>query len=295
MPWLRLSLTTSSENIEPVIDLLQRFAATSISISPADNNEPLFAEPNTIPGYWQQSTISALLHPDLDMDIVTACLRNLVGVENLRDHKLERVADKNWVKEFQASHGPLIIADKLCICPDWEQPPGTDLITVRLDPGLAFGTGTHPTTRMCLGWLVQNTVQDRSLLDFGCGSGVLALAAAQLGAGIVEAVDIDPQAVSACRQNIDKNCLQDRVAVSLLTDFEPRRYDILIANILYKPLLQLGRDFSDYVRPGGQIVLSGLLAVQAEECNEYYRQWFNMQDPLYEDEWALLTGNRKQI
>lgn len=299
MPWLRLTIITPAEVVDSVVDLLERFSAEAISVSAA-SDEPLFAEGVTTSeqvGYWQQNKISALLHPDLELDIVIASLRNQLGEKNLLQHHIEVVQDKNWVGEFEATHGALLIRETLCICPSWDTPPAPDLITIQLDPGLAFGTGTHPTTQLCLQWLVDNKdmLNNSSFIDYGCGSGVLALAAAKLGVQHAIAVDIDPQAIIASRANVKKNALENHIVISDVVDFDGQSVDVLMANILCGPLLELAAKFANYVVTDGQIVLSGLLATQVEACSECYSQWFEMHEPVFIDEWAMLSGVRKQV
>ena len=182
---------------------------------------------------------------------------------------------------------------RLHIIPSWLSPPtDDDKPSIIIDPGLAFGTGTHVTTALCLEWLAQNNIEGKSIIDYGCGSGILALAAARLGADKVFAVDTDPQAIAAAQFNIRRNHFEKVISVSSPDQLSLIEVDILIANILMGPLLELASIFSVLVRPDGQLVLSGILATQVEECLATYSRWFKMSDPKFRDEWAVLHGYR---
>ena len=292
MAWLQLTLECDGETAEKLSVLLEQFGAISISLSAACD-EILLAEGIPVPaGFWKRTRLSALLHEDTDLDILLVCLRNCAGPDRIRAHRIEMIGDRDWVSEVQKAHGPLIFGGRLCICPGWCEPPAHIPHLIRLDPGLVFGTGGHETTAMCLEWLVQNDVAGRTVIDYGCGSGVLALAAAALGAKHVYAVDIDPQALQATRENIERNRMQNRITVTAPGGSKLPVVDMLLANVLLEPLLKLAPEFAGLVCPGGALVLSGLLNVQAEECLAAYQTWFNMKPPLYRREWSFLQGVR---
>jgi len=293
MAWLQLTLECDGEAAEKLSGLLEQFGAVSISLSAA-SSDILVAEGILAPaGFWKRTRLSALLHEDTDLDILLVCLRNCVEPEQIHAHRIEAVADRDWVGEVQKAHGPLIFGERLCICPGWCEPPPQIPHLIMLDPGLAFGTGGHDTTAMCLEWLAQNDIADRIVVDYGCGSGVLALAAAALGARHVYAVDIDPQSVQAARDNTVRNRMQGTVTVAFPDEIKFPVADMIIANVLLGPLLRLAPEFAVMVVTGGALVLSGLLAVQVEECLAAYQTWFNMQAPWYRREWALLQGVRR--
>ncbi len=185
----------------------------------------------------------------------------------------------------------MVFGERLCICPGWLKPPDGYQHIITLDPGLAFGTGGHPTTSLCLEWLARQELTGRSVIDYGCGSGILALAAARLNAGKVYAVDIDLQAVAAARNNAGRNKLEE-ITIGAAEEVDLPASDILIANILLTPLLAFAPKFSTLVKAKGDIVLSGILASQAEECLAAYGRWFKMDEPEFRNEWAMLHGVR---
>jgi ribosomal protein L11 methyltransferase len=294
MTWLQLTLDCERKAVERLCTLLERFSAVSISLSAA-SGEAMLAEGISLrENFWERTRISALLHADTDLDILLACLRNCAGADQILGYQIEMIGDRDWVSEVQQSHRPQVFGDRLCICPGWCSPPDNIPHLIMLDPGLAFGTGGHDTTAMCLDWLVQNDVTGRVVIDYGCGSGVLALAAAALGASHVYAVDIDPQALTATRSNAVRNQMQFNITVAHPGEIDLPIADILLANVLLRPLLELAPEFARLTGDGGAVVLSGVLAVQSEECLAAYQTWFNMDTPWYRKEWALLHGIRMQ-
>ncbi len=293
MPWLNLTVETDPDHSDALAEFFQQFSAQAVSFSAA-SDEPLFDEPGGRPRtHWQRTRVSALFPADIDLDILLVCLRDRIGADHIYSREIQAVADQNWVSAYRQQQQALIFADRLCICPSWCEPPPGKFATVILDPGLAFGTGTHPTTGLCLDWLAQQDLAGRSVIDFGCGSGILALAAARLGAAAVTAVDIDPQALEACRCNAEQNGLAAHIDIVHADRMNTPTADILLANVLFNPLLQLADEFAQRVRPGGRLVLSGLLPDQAQACLAAYDRCFNMQAPVFRDEWALLQGTRR--
>jgi ribosomal protein L11 methyltransferase len=292
MSWLQLELETHQAQAEELSDLLEQFGAVSVTLT-ASSDEPVFDAEGETKKLWDKTKLIALLHPDSDLDIILVCLRDRIGAENIFSHKIELIKDKDWVSEFKASHQPLIFSSRVCICPSWCEPPENNLPTLILDPGLAFGTGSHPTTSLCIEWLAGNDVADKIVIDYGCGSGILAMVAALLGAKQVYAVDIDEQALQAARENIDRNKLSEKIIVSHVDNASLPVTDILLANILMNPLKGLMEEFSALTGSGGDIVLSGLLHVQAEECLEAYASCFNMDEPVFNQEWTRLHGIKK--
>lgn len=293
MSWLQLTLESDFESAEQLSELLEQFAAVSVSLSPV-SNEKIFGqaiEKDSL--LWQQTRIIALLHEDTDLDTLLVCLRNRVGADRIGRHEISILEDRDWVGEYRLGHGVKIFADRLCVCPSWCEIPKDDIATIILDPGLAFGTGTHETTAACLEWLAQSDLKEKSVIDYGCGSGILALAAVKLGAGKVYAVDIDPQALQASEENAKRNEITDQLVIAHPDDIQLPVVDVLLANVLLNPLQGLARHFADLVKPSGDLVLSGLLSTQAEECLEAYQSWFNMDQPVFKQEWSLLHGTRR--
>lgn len=291
MPWLRLNLEVAAAQVEAVTEFLEQFNAESISFQPV-SGEPRFAGVGEEPVPWRTTSISAVIDTGTDMDILLVCLSNRIGAANIFNQRIEQLEDRDWAACYKKDLAPLVFADRLCICPSWLSPePGFEH-TVILDPGLAFGSGTHATTRMCLDWLACNEINDSIVIDYGCGSGILALAAARLGARYVYAVDIDPQALAAARENTRINNLGASITIlgSGAATLQPA--DILIANILLQPLLELADLFNTLVTEHGRIVLSGILSTQVQECLDTFGHWFKMGPTLYHDEWALIYGRR---
>jgi len=294
MAWLRLTLDCDRKAVETLSDLLEKFGAVSVSLSALSPETVLANGIELKEELWARTRISALLHEDTDLDILLVCLRNHAEPDWIHGHQIEVVGDRDWVSEVQQSLRPQIFGNRLCICPGWCSPPAEIPHLIMLDPGLAFGTGGHDTTAMCLDWLVQNDITGKVVIDYGCGSGVLALAAAALGARQVYAVDIDPQALAASRVNAERNRRQQNITVAHPDEIKLPVADILLANLLLGPLLQLAPEFARLVCASGSVVLSGLLVVQSDECLAAYQSWFNMVQPWYRREWVLLHGTRKQ-
>jgi len=293
MAWLQLTFESNRESANTLSELLEQFGAVSVSLS-ASSNELLFGQGSSkSEDLWEQTRVTALLHEDTDLDTLIVVARNRVGADQIRQHQIELIEDRDWVSEYQQTHGPRIFGDQLCICPGWCTPPDHIPNILMLDPGLAFGTGTHDTTGMCLDWLVDHDVCGKQVIDYGCGSGILALAALKLGAAHAWAVDIDAQALEATRANADRNQLSDQITIMHPDAIELPVVDMLLANVLLNPLKILATKFAGLVSADGVVVISGILATQAEECLAAYQSWFNMQTPVFRREWALLEGTRK--
>ena len=289
MAWLQLELETNQAQAEELSELLEQFGAVSVSLT-ASSDDPVFDAEGETKKLWHKTRLTALLYPDTDLDIMLVCLRDRIGADNIFSHKIELLKDKDWVSDFKAEHQPLIFSDRVCISPSWHELPENNLPTLILDPGLAFGTGSHPTTALCIEWLAENDITDKTVIDYGCGSGILAMVAALLGAKEVYAVDIDNQALQAARDNISRNKLSDKILVDHVNQISLPETDILLANILMNPLKELVEKFTGLTKTGGHIILSGLLHVQADECLASYSSCFNMDAPVFNSEWTRLHG-----
>jgi ribosomal protein L11 methyltransferase len=290
MGWLRLTVSSDASHIEDIGALLEQFGAVSLSYTPV-TDEPLFDEGGRGGEFWQETAVVALLDEDVDLDILMACIQNRVGREHIHAHNIMPLQDEDWLERYKTGHHPLVFGGRLCVCPGWCEPPPDIEHVIRLDPGLAFGSGSHDTTRLCLEWLAGRDLAGKRVIDYGCGSGILGLAALAMGAEHVQAVDIDAQALLATRENAVRNALSGRIT-TVRPDSVEGATDLLIANILLNPLLQLAPRFAGLVAHGGDLVLSGLLAHQTGECLAAYRPWFNMQEPRFSNEWAMLRGYR---
>ncbi|MFT5131764.1 MAG: ribosomal protein L11 methyltransferase [Gammaproteobacteria bacterium] len=291
MSWLRLTLECNAAYVDVLSKLFEQFDAVAVS-SEAMSEEQMYAGVGDDPVYWNRTAVSALFDDSIDLDILLACSRNRIGTDNLTNSRVEVVKDENWIEAHKANHGSTIFAERLCVSPSWILPNHDYPATLVLDPGLAFGSGKHATTALCLDWLARQDLGAKQIIDYGCGSGILGLAAAILGAKKVYAVDIDPQALQATRNNAMANKLEDKINVSSADNAELPIADILLANILLKPLTELAPLISKLVCAKGKIILSGILAVQTEECLAAYSPWFNMSAAVFQDEWALLEGIR---
>ena len=294
MSWLRLELDTQQQHSEALSDLLEQFGAVSVSLS-ALSDEPVFDQHDQSRTLWDQIRLSALLHPDTDLDILLACLEGRIGAENIHHHHIEMLKDRDWVGEFQASHQPLVFSNRICISPSWVEAPDNDFPTITLEPSLAFGTGSHPSTVLCIKWLAVHDVINKTVIDYGCGSGILAMVAAKLGAKQVYAVDIDPQAVAAAKENCEQNRLSAIIEVGQVNELLLPAVNILVANILMNPLKELKSIFHRCLVEQGELVLSGLLNVQAKECLVDYASCFTMEALVFEAEWARLQGKKNQL
>ena len=293
MGWQSVSFLTDAACAEPLCDALLEAGALATSIEDADAGtpaeQPQFGEPGSVnsPG-WHHSRVVALLEADADVAALLAEASAAIGLGAAPDYAVELVADQNWVQLTQSQFDPIRVSQRLWIVPSWHELPDPAAINLILDPGMAFGTGSHPTTRLCLEWLERNVTADCSVLDYGCGSGILAIAAARLGAGSVAGVDIDPQAVDAARANAERNAVTALFADSA----EPvaGEYDLVVANILSNPLRVLAPAICAHVRSGGRLALSGILREQAEEIIAIYAQWLPMQVADTREDWVCLSG-----
>lgn len=265
------------------VDLADPGAAT-------DAESPIYSEPGEMPAEaWPVSRVTALFSAQTDPEAVLRAVAADRG-EPPPACEVRLVPEQDWVRATQAQFGPIRISERLWIVPSWREPPEPAAINLALDPGLAFGTGSHPTTRLCLHWLEGELLAQSTVLDYGCGSGILAIAAARLGAAMVTGTDIDPQALLAARDNARRNGV---TATFVGPDALPAAtYDVLVANILANPLVLLAPALAQRVRHGGSIVLSGILEAQAEDVMEAYRPWFRIARWRSDEGWVALAGTR---
>jgi len=292
MSWQSLKIPANATIAEALSDALTNLGALSVSIEDADaesaQESPIFGEPGMAEAtLWHHNMVSALFEQDADLLSIVHQTAAEIGLESL-PYTIEDVPEQNWVLTTQAQFTPIQIREHLWIVPTWHDLPQPESINIILDPGLAFGTGSHPTTHLCLSWLLDNVEAGDSVCDYGCGSGILAIAAKKLGAGSVVGTDIDPLAIIASRQN----ALQNEVEVSFyLADAIPTlEVDIVVANILSLPLKLLAPALAGACRSGGKIALSGILREQASEVSAIYAEWFAMHPPVFMENWVLLSG-----
>ncbi|MDH3586530.1 MAG: 50S ribosomal protein L11 methyltransferase [Gammaproteobacteria bacterium] len=296
MEWQQFVMNLDTLNPASVEEILVRHGAQSVTFSDAGDVPVLEPGPGETP-LWNNTRITGLFDPGVDMAAVLADLRSSLALDQLPDHRLETLADRDWEREWLRDFGPMQFGRRLWVCPADSEPDRSNAVIVRLDPGLAFGTGTHATTAMCLEWLDAIDLQGRTVLDYGCGSGVLAIAALKLGCKQAHAMDIDVQAVTATRENAAQNGVQDRLTVSAPEREIDGQFDVVLANILAGPLVELAGSISDRVRSGGQLALSGILSEQAPEVLEAYAPWVDFDEPEFRQQdgqtWTRLTGRKR--
>ncbi|WP_371376042.1 50S ribosomal protein L11 methyltransferase [Thalassotalea aquiviva] len=294
MPWIQLRLAANEDTAEKYSDWLSACGAQAVTFIDAKDTpiyEPLPGDEVT---YWHNTVVMGLFDASDDMDKVLTYLKSIHPDKNDMQYKLEQLEDKDWEREWMDNFHPMKFGQRLWICPSWRDVPEPDAVNVMLDPGLAFGTGTHPTTALCLTWLDSLDLNGKTVVDFGCGSGILSLAALKLGAKKVIGIDIDPQALQASLENAKRNGVEDRLELFLPKDQPKLKADVVVANILAGPLRELAPVIIDYVADNGLLALSGILENQGVELQEIYGQWCTM-DPISEqDEWVRLSGRRNK-
>ncbi|MFN2360310.1 MAG: 50S ribosomal protein L11 methyltransferase [Marinobacter sp.] len=295
MPWIQLQIPADPDNADQLEDLLMEMGAEAVSMEDAAD-QPLYEpDPGTTP-LWHQTSVTGLFGSERDIEELCAAVKDAwhqQTQQSLPDIDVTLVEDKDWEREWMDDFKPLRFGERLWIVPSWHDAPDPHAANLLLDPGLAFGTGTHPTTALCLEWLDGQDVESRQVIDYGCGSGILGLAALLLGADHVIGVDTDPQALEASRENARRNKVEDeRLDLFLPADEPDTMADIMLANILAQPLISLAPRLAAKVKPGGHLVLSGILSNQAREVMEAYEPFFIMDEPEQREEWIRLTGRR---
>ncbi|PID41683.1 MAG: 50S ribosomal protein L11 methyltransferase [Proteobacteria bacterium] len=304
MPWIQLSTTTDPAHAEVVEDLFLTRSAVSVTLMDAADTPILEPEPGTTP-IWNETRVMALFPAETDTRVLLNSLQREIGdsqeLANLQI-KTEILEDKDWEREWMKNFHPIQCGERLWICPSWREPPEPDRVNLLLDPGLAFGTGTHPTTFLCLQWLDGIDTRGKTVIDYGCGSGILAIAALLLGADSAVGIDIDPQALLASKDNSKRNGIPE----NKLSVFTPgqlqgsgtpplKQADIVLANILAQPLIDLAAEIASHVKPGGRIALSGIIEKQAKPVENIYREWFDLEPVKTRDEWVLIVGKKHDL
>lgn len=302
MPWLQLKAHVAPEQAELLEELLLDEGATAIGLQDA-HDDPVFEPERGTTPLWEDTILTGL-YDDLEgvesmLERIEAAWSEQMPGEPCPTIEYELLADRDWEREWMDDFTPLRMGQRLWIVPSWHEPPEADAVNLILDPGLAFGTGTHPTTALCLEWLdelaVEGHLAQQRVLDVGCGSGILAIAALKLGASHADATDIDPQALQASRDNAERNA----IAEPALSLYYPEQlsanggYPIVTANILAGPLVELASMIAGHVAPGGRLALSGILANQADDVYQaYVAQGISMQEPVVREGWVRLNGQR---
>jgi len=297
MAWLQLKASIAPEQAEWLEELLLAEGASAITLQDA-HDEPVFEPDRGTTPLWTETVLTGLYD---DLNDVEAMIERVqrAWAEQSPDEpapqvEYELLADRDWEREWMDGFEPLRMGQRLWIVPSWHEAPDPDAVNLLLDPGLAFGTGTHPTTALCLGWLDAQDLARCQILDYGCGSGILAIAALKLGADIAVGVDIDPQALQASRDNAERNQIDE---TCLILDYPEKigqgQFEVVVANILAGPLIDMASAIAARVRPSGQLALSGILSAQADSVLDAYRiQGIIMYEPQEKEGWVLLTGHR---
>ena len=272
---------------------LEELGAGAITYTDAGDSPVLEPAPGETP-LWSATRVTALFDQSLDEAALTGALRSALGLEELPSWQVEPLADRVWEREWLRDFRAMRFGRRLWVCPTGSAVEQPDAVVLDMDPGLAFGTGTHATTALCLEWLDAARLERRSVLDYGCGSGILAIAALLLGAGHATGTDIDAQALTATRANAARNEVAGRITVCEPGELGHGRFDVVLANILAGPLAELAPRLAAMTRGGGDIVLSGILASQADEIRAAYAPWFDIAPAIAREDWIMISGRRRE-
>ena len=292
--WQELKIQVLSDSVPLLEEKL--FASGAVSLTYLDaKDQPIFLEILNETPLWESVFILSLFSETTDLEPLISELGQDRAVVNCNELKIKTLADQDWKTKWMVDFQPMQFGDKLWVCPSWITPPDPSAKNIILDPGLAFGSGDHPTTSLCLSWLYEHFAEGQEVMDYGCGSGILSIAATLLGASTVYAVDYDPQAITAISNNIEKNMIcEGRIRTYLPEDLPTIRVDCLVANILAMPLIELSEQFSNLTKPMGKLVLSGILEEQTNSIIQHYKRWFEIDKPQEKDGWVLISCTRKR-
>ena len=290
MPWIQIRINATAKTADKVSNMLLGRGAQAVTFMDAKDVPVYEPMPGETP-LWGETEVMGLFDAETDPAPTIAFFQQIFGEDV--GYKVELLEDKDWVREWMDHFHPMQFGERLWICPSWRDVPNPDAVNVMLDPGLAFGTGTHPTTALCLQWLDGLDLAGKTVVDFGCGSGILGIAALKLGAARVIGIDIDPQAIQASRDNAERNGVADQIELYLPAD-QPQdvEADVVVANILAGPLRELAPLIAGHGKAGSLMALSGVLESQAPELETIYRQWFEMDPTAVKEEWCRLSGRK---
>jgi ribosomal protein L11 methyltransferase len=289
MAWQQISVTTDEHTAPQIADFFSDLGALSVTYLDAED-VPIYEPALNETKIWQNTVVVALYELDNEPELLKTALFSQFPNKPLTNWKTEVLEDQDWERSWMEHYHPMKFADKLWVCPTGQENHEAGTVCLTLDPGLAFGTGTHPTTALCLEWLASQDLTDKIVIDYGCGSGILAIAAVLLGAKHAHAIDIDPQAITATLANAEKNQVTDKISCYLPEQFQPFAADIVLANILAKPLIELAPAIMTLVKPQGKIALSGILNEQSESVSAAYNAKMAMNPPVIQEDWCRLDG-----
>ncbi len=293
-PWLQLTLEALDHAPEQLEDALLQAGALAVTLEDAGDQPVLEPAPGETP-LWAHTRITGLFDAQTDIEVVKKQLRRFLHTSDLPECRLTALEERDWVRAWLDHFHPMRFGRRLWICPTCQTPPDPEAVNIRLDPGLAFGTGAHPSTALCLEWLDSANLRGQTLLDYGCGSGILAIAAARLGAQRVWAVDIDPQALMASDDNAAENEVEDRIELADPAELPAAlTVDILIANILAGVLIRLAPELARRVKPGGRLALAGILEAHADAVQAVFNRDFIFGPRQQREDWVLLEGRRRE-
>lgn len=293
MAWQQLKISVKSAEAELLGDFLSELNSQAVTFVDAKDTPMYEPKPGEIL-LWPDTMVIGLYDAHDDLSLVIAAITNRFDFINSNEIFIDQLEDKDWEREWMENFHPMKFGERLWICPSWHEIPDVNAVNIKLDPGLAFGTGTHPTTSLCLQWLDSAHLNDKVLVDFGCGSGILAIAALKLGARKAIGIDIDPQALLASRDNAKRNDVDDKLALYLPPDQPRLQADIVIANILSAPLKELYETISHYCKANGSLVMSGILKEQYQSVVQVYEKQFVFDPVAIEGEWVRLSAVKKK-
>lgn len=289
MSWLQISVTTDEDSAPQIADFFSDLGALSVTYLDAED-VPIYEPALNETKIWQNTVVVALYEADSESELIKAALFEKFKQSPLADWKAEVLEDQDWERSWMEYYQPMKFADKLWVCPTGQENHEAGTVCLTLDPGLAFGTGTHPTTALCLEWLASHDLTDKVVIDYGCGSGILAVAAVLLGAKHAYAIDIDPQAITATLANAEKNQVSEKISCYLPEQFTPLAADVVLANILAKPLIELAPAIIKLLKPQAQLVLSGILNEQADLVSAAYSSQIKINPAVSQEDWCRLDG-----
>ncbi len=293
MPWHQLTVTTTEKSAPKVANYFTHLGAVSVTYLDAQD-EPVYEPRIGETKIWTSTQVVALYELENDVEQVQRVMTKKFQHHTLEDWHYEFIDDQAWERAWMAFYHPMKFAQRLWVCPTGQEQYEAGTVCLTLDPGLAFGTGTHPTTALCLEWLASADLAGKTVIDYGCGSGILAVAAVLLGANAAYCIDIDPQALTATQDNALKNDVADKIHTFLPEDFTPRQADVVLANILAKPLIDLSSAICGLVKENGALVLSGILAEQADSVIDAYAQHIDFAPRVQQEDWIRLNGHKRK-